>query len=67
MLAVTWRVTAWKATDDRRWQLAAYADHPRGDWQAALATSREWVRDAADDIERGNVRVVIEPVNVQLV
>lgn len=63
--SVTWRVTKWNATDDRRWKVAAVSDHPGGDWQGALAVARAWFTRSSDDIEAGSTRVNVDPVIVQ--
>ncbi len=63
-VSVTWRVTRLVRTEDGRWKLAAVSDHPYGDWQSALAVARRWFKDLPDDIEHGQVRIRVEPLDM---
>lgn len=62
--SVTWRVTQWETTEDHRWKVASVSEHPNGNWLEALTVARTWFGKSRDEIERGRLRIKIDPVNV---
>lgn len=60
--SVTWRVTRWQPTEDRRWTLALVSDHPNGNWPEALTVASAWFAQSRDEIERGRLRIKVDPV-----
>ncbi|GIH06655.1 hypothetical protein Rhe02_47220 [Rhizocola hellebori] len=62
--SVTWRVTKWEKTEDWRWRIAAFSDHPLGNWSAALAVARAWLLGAIDEVENGQLRIKVDPMDM---
>lgn len=59
MRTITWRVVQWVRTEDHRWRVDSFSDHPDSDVGAALAVARDWIKYSCDEIERGRHRVLV--------
>jgi hypothetical protein len=58
-------VSRLQATDGQGWELKTISDHPNGNWPAALAVARDWVKSDREEIERGQLRVKVDPLVVR--